>query len=222
MASLRYFLLFITQWILSESMNTDWIYYTLSSGIYCSKPNNMCARLAHVVFWVEPTDPLMDITGGGYIRFDDNDWQPAGSIDFEQHCWSFNDSLRVQAYNFMHESFFELDRIDDFNFSTVDIKLFLRNPAGKEKKTQYLQLPQPMAAKGVVLDIPSNSERMSFYDHGNSTIECSRKRGECRLMAHVVWKYAPKGDLITNYNYIGGGELWFNNDTKNLAPEHGM
>ena len=200
--------------ILSSSLNTGWIDYTFSSGIYCSSTNGICSHIAHFVFWIEPINPLLNYIGGGYISFDNNtSWQSASKIEFEQHYFSFNDTLRVQVYNYMYETFFTLDMIQSYNVSTMNVKLFINDIANNNNNIQYLQLPYSLELNQVNLNIPPNTEEASFYDHGNSTIECNVKLNQCRLVVHVVFKYAAKGDFIDNYNYIGNGELYINNDT---------
>ena len=204
------------------SVNTGWIEYTFSSGIYCSSTKKMCSRLAHVVFWVENPNPLTNVIGGGYIQFLGNesqtDWKGSSAIEFEQHCFSLtdppSDSTRVQAYNFMVESLMPITAVkEESRWTAMDINLFLNIDGGKHDMLQYLKLPQPIPLKEVVLDVPPNPKRDSFYDHGNSTIECSRKMKQCRLQIHVVWKYAPKGDFMENYNYMGSGDVYINNAT---------
>jgi len=199
----------------SAPLNAGWIEYTFSHGIYCSSVRHMCTRLAHMVFWIEPSNPLTNAIGAGYIRFGANnsfsDWQGADAIEFEQHSFALTKSTRVQAYNFMHQSFFELDALNDQSkLSDIDVKLFLNDGADG---TSYLQLPQPIALKEVISDVPDDPERASFYDHGNSTIECYGYARQCRLQVHVVFKYAPKGNFMDNYNYVGSGKLYLNNNT---------
>merc|ERR1712129_426759 len=78
----------------------------------------------------------------------------------------------------------------------------------------FLQLAQPLTLNEINLSVPPNAKESSYYDHGNSTIECNAQSNECRLVVHVVFKYAPLGDFASNYHYVGNGELFINNDTK--------
>ena len=198
----------------SSTLNTGWIDYTFSSGIYCSSVSNVCSKMGHFVFWIEPTNPVINYIGGGYISFNDNQtWQPGGNIAFEQHYFSFNNSLRVQVYNFLYESFFTLDSINQYNSSCIDVKLFL-NDNTNGNLPQFLQLPECFRVNPIIYNISTNNEQLSYYDHGNATIECSKSMNLCRFVVHVIFKYAPIGDFINNYNYIGNGELYINNETK--------
>ena len=197
---------------LLSSFNMGWINYTFSSGIYCSSLNGICSHISHFVFWIQPENPLINYIGGGYINFNNNTslWQSSSKIDFEQHYFSFNQSMRAQVYNFMYESFFTLDMINQYNISCINVKLFLNGY--NNQQIQYLTLPNCLQLNEINLNIQPNTEQLSYYDHGNSTIECYMKQNQCRLVVHVVFKYAPKGDFINNYNYIGNGELYINNN----------
>lgn len=245
-----------------HGLNTGWIEYAFSAGIYCSESSNLCSRIAHFVLWIEPNNPLIDYFGSGYIAFQSNmnynpkpacttnlkniteksendcTWQLSNSqVLFEQHYFNMtinsnnnNDSgdndhkitntnssqiTRVQAYNFMYESFFPLNQINIYNISCINAKLFISDPNDKNKNLQYLQLPSCYNVDTVELNVDPNKKTLSYYVHGNSTMECSVSLNQCRLVVHVVFKYAPKGDFIENYNYIGNGQLFINNNGTN-------
>ena len=222
----------------SGSIPSGWSEDSFTSGIYCSANANICVRLFHLVLWIQPTNPLITYVGGGYINFDnENDtktlsWQSINSqIDFEQKYLEFtqnetgihksissqtisNRTYRGQVYNFGYESFFTIDMYPIFNISCMNVKLFFMNldNISNDTNIQYLVSPECVKLDNIELNMPYNYNVSSYYDHGNSTIECSLSLNKCRLLVHIVFKYSPKGDFINNYNYIGNGELYINNN----------
>lgn len=192
-------------------IEAGWIGYTLSSTLACTAEADLCHHMTHVVFWAKPTDPTKLFVGAGAVRYsEDAPWRMGGSVDFEQHYFSFNDDDldkdRVQCYNFMFEEVFLPSELGTENRTQAWVKVFIQD--GDRRTT--LELGDPIAVKSYVEDnaVADNYAEDSWYHFGNSTVECpADEREDCRFNAHVVFKHATTGDPLQLYG--GGGMLSF-------------